>query len=43
MAEAPKKKDAKADDELKPVIKDGKRGQILRFRIKLYVYKNKSV
>ncbi|CBY18462.1 unnamed protein product [Oikopleura dioica] len=30
MAEVPKK-DAKADDELKPVIKDGKRGQILRF------------
>ncbi|CAG5089382.1 Oidioi.mRNA.OKI2018_I69.PAR.g12195.t1.cds [Oikopleura dioica] len=30
MADAPKK-DAKADDENKPIIKDGKRGQILRF------------
>ena len=29
MADAPKK-DAKADDENKPIIKDGKRGQILR-------------
>lgn len=29
MSEAPKK-DAKADDENKPIVKDGKRGQILR-------------